>query len=110
MERSWSYGASRVQVDADIKVCSEFLSYLQSDAIRGSPMISSLAPVQLGSRVAYYADRLRELNLPLRLLCEHEIFRLCVWNNPLSEVKKGVDIAGSTERTVLEVGGLPRSR
>ncbi|KAF6763882.1 atypical/PIKK/PI4K protein kinase [Ephemerocybe angulata] len=99
---NWSYGASRVQVDADIKVCSEFLAYLQTDAVRGSPIISSLAPVQLGSRVAFYGERLRAMNLPLRLLCEHEISRLCVWGNPLNEPKKGADILGTTERTVLE--------
>jgi len=45
----WSYGANRVQVDADIKVLSEFLSYLQSDSVRGPPAISSLSPVRLTS-------------------------------------------------------------
>jgi phosphatidylinositol 4-kinase len=46
----WSYGANRVQVDADVKVLSEFLSYLQTDTVRGSPAISSLSPVQSASR------------------------------------------------------------
>lgn len=49
---SWSYGANRVQVHADIKVCSEFLAYLQTDAIRGAPIITSLTPAQLGSRAS----------------------------------------------------------
>ena len=40
----WSYGSNRVQIDADIKLLSEFLSYLQADSIRGYPPISSLAP------------------------------------------------------------------
>lgn len=38
----WSYGANRVQLDVDIKLLSEVLSYLQADAIRGYPAISSL--------------------------------------------------------------------
>lgn len=50
-----------------------------------------------------YSERLRDLVLPLKLLCEHEIFRLCVWNNPLSEPKKGSDALATTERTMLDV-------
>lgn len=38
----WSYGANRVQMDVDIKLLSEVLSYLQADVIRGYPTISSL--------------------------------------------------------------------
>lgn len=37
----WSYGANRAQIDADMKVLSEFLSYLQTDKIRGFTDISS---------------------------------------------------------------------
>ena len=39
----WSYGANRVQIDADVKLLSEFLSLLQSDAVRGYTTVSSLA-------------------------------------------------------------------
>ena len=46
----WSYGANRVQIEADVKVLSEFLSYLQTDSVRASLSISSLSPVQLTSR------------------------------------------------------------
>src|ERR1700678_2087928 len=49
-----------------------------------------------------YADRMRSLNLPLRLLTENEIFRLSVWNNPTNETSKGSDLIGNTERTLLE--------
>jgi len=45
----WSYGANRVQVEADVKVLSEFLTYLQTDSVRGPPSISSLAPARLAS-------------------------------------------------------------
>ncbi|KAF8163506.1 hypothetical protein B0H34DRAFT_795214 [Crassisporium funariophilum] len=96
----WSYGANRVQVDADIKVLSEFLSYLQSDSVRGPPSISSLTVVRVPT--SYYADRMRSLNLPLRLLTENEIFRLSVWGNPANETRKAGDIIGNTERTLLE--------
>ncbi|KDR73543.1 hypothetical protein GALMADRAFT_227988 [Galerina marginata CBS 339.88] len=96
----WSYGANRVQVDADIKVLSEFLSYLQSDSVRGPPTISSLSAARLTS--TYYADRMRSLNLPLRLLTENEIFRLSVWGNPTNDTKKGADLIGNTERTLLD--------
>lgn len=102
----WSYGANRVQVDADIKILSEFLSYLQTDTVRGSPLISSLSPVQSMSRSTYYASRMRSLNLPLRLLTENEIFRLSVWMNPANDPKKGSDLVGNTERTLLETSWL----
>ncbi|TFK30200.1 atypical/PIKK/PI4K protein kinase [Coprinopsis marcescibilis] len=98
----FSFGANRVQVDADIKVCSEFLSALNSDSVRGLPSISSLSPVQLVSRSAYYVERLKNISLPLRLLCEDEIHRLSVWSNPLNDTERSPDIVGSTEKTVLE--------
>ena len=50
-----------------------------------------------------HVDRMRSLNLPLRLLTEDEIFRLSVWNNPTNETSKGSDLVGHTERTFLEV-------
>lgn len=46
----WTYGANRVQIDADVKVLSEFLSYLQTDSVRASAVISSLSPAQTPSR------------------------------------------------------------
>ncbi|KAJ7572583.1 Stt4p: phosphatidylinositol-4-kinase, partial [Mycena floridula] len=90
----WTYGANRVQVDADIKLMSEFLSYLQTDSIRGSAAISSLSPVQTTSRNSHYAIRLRSINHPLKLLVENEIFRLTVWANPTSDLKRGADYVG----------------
>ncbi|KAJ7172099.1 hypothetical protein C8R46DRAFT_1258016 [Mycena filopes] len=95
----WSYGANRVQVDADIKVVSEFLSYLQTDSVRGSVAISSLAPTQAAALSSQFAAKLRSLNHPLKLLVENEIFRLSVWANPANDPKRGVD---HTERGLLE--------
>ncbi|KAJ6618823.1 hypothetical protein B0H10DRAFT_2217316 [Mycena sp. CBHHK59/15] len=95
----WSYGANRVQVDADIKVVSEFLSYLQTDTVRGSLAISSLSPAQSASRSSEYTSKLRSLNHPLKLLVENEIFRLGVWANPTNDPKRGTD---HTERGLLE--------
>lgn len=115
----WTYGANRVQVDADVRVLSEFLSYLQTDSVRGGASISSLSPVQSNARVAcmYFefvclecicwfvpADisRLKSLGYPLRLLVENEIFRLAVWANPSNEAKRGADpVTG--ERNMVEV-------
>ncbi|KAE9409758.1 hypothetical protein BT96DRAFT_962286 [Gymnopus androsaceus JB14] len=90
----WSYGANRVQVDADIKVVSEFLSYLEADSIRNALTVSSLAPSQFAARASYYASRLRDVNHPLRLLVENEIFRLNVWANPTNDPKRGTDHVG----------------
>ncbi|KAG7092795.1 hypothetical protein E1B28_009114 [Marasmius oreades] len=87
----WSYGSNRVQLDADVRVLSEFLSYLQTDSIRSTLAITSLAPVLLTSRAAYYSGRLKEMNHPLRLLVENELFRLSVWANPIIDPKRGAD-------------------
>lgn len=46
---------------------------------------------------------MRSLNLPLRLLTENEIFRMSVWGNPTNDARKGGDLIGGTERTLLEV-------
>lgn len=116
----WSYGANRVQVEADVKVLSEFLTYLQTDSVRGPPSISSLAPARLASAgrsstspfcdqmsithgQLAYAERMRELNVPLRLLIENEISRLCVWRNPASDPKRGADLSGNIEKTLTDV-------
>ena len=112
----WSYGDNRVQVDADIKVLSEFLEYLQSDSVRGLPSISSLSLSRVSStggttnfwkmsNQCFYnplSDHAVRMHLPLRLLTKNEIFRLCVWNNPTNEVSKGSDLVGNTERTLFE--------
>ncbi|KAG1741975.1 hypothetical protein EDB19DRAFT_1895006 [Suillus lakei] len=98
----WSFGANRVQVDADIKVMSEFLVHLQGDLIRNLSSISSLAPHQSASKTSLYATRLKNINQPLRLLIENEIFRLTVWANPSNEAKRGIDTHGLLERNMLE--------
>jgi len=49
---------------------------------------------------------MRSLNLPLRLLTENEIFRLSVWGNPTNDAKKGGDLVGNTERTLLDVSDV----
>ncbi|KAJ7217187.1 hypothetical protein GGX14DRAFT_440647 [Mycena pura] len=95
----WSYGANRVQVDADIKVVSEFLSYLQSDSVRESVAISSLSAAQSESRSSQLTSKLRSINHPLKLLVENEIFRLTVWANPVNDPKRGAD---HNERGLLE--------
>jgi phosphatidylinositol 4-kinase A len=119
----WTFGANRVQVDADIKVLSEFLSYLQTDSVRGSVSISSLCLSQSPSPTSCtlftdiffnlwdvnipvdYTSRLKKINHPLRLLVENEIFRLAVWANPSNETKRGTDHVGTSERNMLEVSG-----
>ncbi|KAG6828586.1 hypothetical protein H0H92_007376 [Tricholoma furcatifolium] len=98
----WSYGANRAQVDADIKILGEFLSCLQTDAIRGTSEISSLNPARKPSRSTYYANRLRSINLPLRLLTENEMTRLAVWNNPTNDPKRGSDHIGHLVATMLD--------
>ena len=47
---------------------------------------------------------MRELNIPLRLLIENEISRLCVWRNPASDPKRGADLSGNIEKTMSDVG------
>ncbi|KAG6909642.1 hypothetical protein DXG01_016424 [Tephrocybe rancida] len=96
----WSYGANRAQVDADVKVLAEFLSCLQTDAIRGTSEISSLSLAQIPSRD--YANRLRSINHPLRLLTENEMNRLAVWNNPTNDPKRGSDQIGSIGATMVD--------
>ena len=53
--------------------------------------------------LSVYANRMANLNLPLRLLIEHEIFRLSVWGNPTNDTRKSPDLIGSTERTLVDV-------
>ncbi|KNZ80366.1 Phosphatidylinositol 4-kinase stt4 [Termitomyces sp. J132] len=98
----WSYGANRAQVDADVKVLAEFLSCLQTDSIRGNSEISSLSPARIPSRGIYYANRLRSINHPLRLLTENEMIRLAVWNNPTNDPKRGSDHIGTIGAAMFE--------
>ncbi|KAI0345278.1 atypical/PIKK/PI4K protein kinase [Trametopsis cervina] len=98
----WSYGANRAQIDADIKVLSEFLSYLQSDSIRGFADISSFSTTQTTGGASYYRSILKDNNAPLRLLVENEIFRLSVWTNPLNDPKRGADYGGAVERLMTD--------
>ncbi|PCH37888.1 atypical/PIKK/PI4K protein kinase [Wolfiporia cocos MD-104 SS10] len=98
----WSYGSNRVQIDADIKLLSEFLNFLQTDAIKGYPGISSLSPAQAPSHVSQYVASLKDLNIPLRLLVENEIFRLTVWSNPANEPKRGADHIMPIEKTMMD--------
>ncbi|KAG6889834.1 hypothetical protein C0995_014311 [Termitomyces sp. Mi166 len=98
----WSYGANRAQVDADVKVLAEFLSCLQTDSVRETSEISSLSPAQKPSRDSYYANRLRSINHPLRLLTENEMMRLSVWNNPTNDPKRGNDHIGTIGAAMLD--------
>ncbi|KAH7879656.1 uncharacterized protein C8R40DRAFT_1158339 [Lentinula edodes] len=93
----WSYGANRVQIDADVKVLSEFLSYLQADSIRDTLTVSSLAPSQFAPRASLRIP-CRDINQPLRLLVENEIFRL--------KLKSGTDHIGMT---LIEVESTQQS-
>ncbi|CAG7846286.1 Phosphatidylinositol 4-kinase stt4 Short=PI4-kinase; Short=PtdIns-4-kinase [Serendipita indica DSM 11827] len=100
----WTFGASRVQLDADIKVLNEFMESLQSDIVRGSTIVTSYdgrrsAEGKFGSD---YLTRLKTHNLLLRLLVENEIYRLTVWGNPSNEPKRGMDHLSSVERGISE--------
>ncbi|KAI0818966.1 atypical/PIKK/PI4K protein kinase [Irpex lacteus] len=98
----WSYGANRAQIDADIKVLSEFLSYLQTDKIRGFADISSFATTQASPNVSYYQALQKDINAPLRLLVENEVFRLSVWTNPTNDTRRGPDYVGTVERMMTD--------
>ncbi|KAM5531731.1 hypothetical protein V8D89_014580 [Ganoderma adspersum] len=98
----WSYGSNRVQIDADIKLLSEFLSYLQADSIRGYAPISSLAPTHAPTQTPYYIATLKNLSLPIKLLVENEVFRLTVWCNPVNDPKRGQDHISAVEKTMLD--------
>ncbi|KAH9843165.1 atypical/PIKK/PI4K protein kinase [Rhodofomes roseus] len=98
----WSYGSNRVQIDADIKLLSEFLNHLHTDSIRGYQAISSLNPGQSSSQASQYIASLKNLNLPLRLLVDNEIARLTVWSNPTNDPKRGPDHVVSIEKTMMD--------
>ncbi|KAG9318618.1 hypothetical protein JVU11DRAFT_711 [Chiua virens] len=100
----WSFGASRVQVDADIKVLSEFFGLLQTDSIRAFLPLSSptTCPSDHKALRVFFATRLKNVNHPLRLLVENEMYRLTVWANPTNDTTRGHDHPGILERTMSE--------
>jgi len=116
----WTYGANRVQLDADVKVLSEFLAYLQNDLIRAAYAVTSLSSSQSSGRQnrefllfhpipstkfrigSDHVSHLRSINTPLKLLVENEIYRLSVWTNPTNDPRRGVDQLGSTERQTTD--------
>ncbi|EMD38197.1 hypothetical protein CERSUDRAFT_113350 [Gelatoporia subvermispora B] len=98
----WSYGANRVQLDSDIRQLSEFLAFLQADLIRGRTAVTSLYNPQLTPQSSQYVISLKNLNLPLKLLVEHEISRLSVWANPLNDPRRGSDHINTLEKAMLD--------
>ncbi|KAF9227759.1 hypothetical protein BS17DRAFT_726240 [Gyrodon lividus] len=98
----WSFGANRVQVDADIKVLSEFLGHLQTDTLRCLVSLSSMSHTQSAAKNSPYIARLKNINHPLRLLVENEIYRLTVWANPSNDARRGHDHHGAVEQSMLE--------
>lgn len=53
-----------------------------------------------------YDARMRDLNAPLRLLTESELFRLSVWANPTNDTKRSTDLTGVTERGLVDMTWL----
>ncbi|KAK2466764.1 hypothetical protein APHAL10511_001022 [Amanita phalloides] len=98
----WTYGANLVQIEADVKVLSDFMSHLEADSVHNHSVISSFSPPQLASRGSYCEDRIRDLNNPLRLLTENEIHRLLVWANPASDPKRRADHPVAYEKSQTE--------
>ncbi|KAI0064541.1 hypothetical protein BV25DRAFT_1930940 [Artomyces pyxidatus] len=98
----WSHGANRLQMDADTKLLSEFLSCLQSDSARLSHQISSLGPAQAASSNSSYVTRLKNLGVPLKLLVENEMYRISVWANPTNDTRRSPDYIPAMERAMLE--------
>ena len=45
--RRWSFGTNRLQLDADMKLLSEFLTFVKTDAARLAYHVTSLTPNQL---------------------------------------------------------------
>ena len=115
----YTFGANRVQIQADFKLMTEFLSLLQTETVRGFYTLSSLSPLapnskHQGSRIiAYglqnfelfsdYVSHLKSLNQLLRLLVENELFRLSVWQNVMNDVKQSTDHVGALEKTLFDV-------
>ncbi|KAG8904073.1 phosphatidylinositol-4- kinase [Tulasnella sp. 403] len=98
----WSYGANRVQIDADVKLLNAFLEAIQNDATRADHLISSLTAERHASRAPDYSARQKSLNNLLRLLVENEISRLNVWSNPTNDVRRGPDHVVAAERSYVD--------
>ncbi|KZS95958.1 atypical/PIKK/PI4K protein kinase [Sistotremastrum niveocremeum HHB9708] len=96
----WSYGANRVQIEADISLMNEFLSLLETDAVRGTLAITSLVGTNPAPRIATYSSRLRSQNTLLKLLVENELFRLNVWSNPTHDARRGLDHVSRAEKAL----------
>lgn len=123
MERRWSRGSNRLQMDADSKLLTEFLSILQLDAARLAHEVSSLGQTQAtsmnSSKCTYpfsqlqsmkkrclnsgYISRLKSHSVPLKLLVENELYRLSVWANPVNDVRRGADYSTNLERSMTDV-------
>ena len=58
--------------------------------------------MSVNSQFSDYTTRLRDLNIPLRLLTESELSRLSVWFNPTNDIKRSADVIGATERGLLD--------
>jgi len=118
----WSHGSNRLQMDADSKLLTEFLSVLQTDTARLAHEVSSLGHTQAASLnssnctspfflkflngqifILAYVSRLKSHSVPLKLLVENELYRLSVWANPMNESKRGVDYSTNLERTMTDV-------
>ncbi|KAI0032206.1 hypothetical protein K488DRAFT_50373 [Vararia minispora EC-137] len=98
----WTYGANRLQIDADMNVLKEFLSIIRNDSARLTFNITSMSPTHVPAMNPYYVSRVSALGLPLRLLVENELYRLSVWDNPANDVKRHADYVPATERTMTE--------
>ncbi|EIN07209.1 hypothetical protein PUNSTDRAFT_71064 [Punctularia strigosozonata HHB-11173 SS5] len=106
----WSFGSNRVQLDVDVKVLSEFLSYLQTDTIRGTFQTTSLSNNSPTGRISQYLTRLKSSNQLLRLLVEDDLYRLTVWSNPTHDLKRGGDHLGTTDRTMTDTSWVAAVR
>ncbi|KAI9508312.1 hypothetical protein F5148DRAFT_1275830 [Russula earlei] len=98
----WSHGSNRLQMDADSKLLSEFLSFLQTDTARLAHEVSSLGNAQAISMNSTYVSRIKTHSVPLKLLVENELYRLSVWANPVSDAKRGVDYSTNLERSMTD--------
>ena len=50
-----------------------------------------------------YVSRLKGVNQLLRLLVNNELQRLIVWDNPLNDAKRSIDLYGTADRGMLDV-------
>ena len=112
----WTYGANRIQVEADKKILTDFLSLLQTDAVRASHTISSMNNPSCKERhpgkpfissccqfPLILLQGMKGANHLLRLLVDNEIYRLSVWDNPSNDPHRGIDHNGSTEKGIMDV-------